>query len=236
MDHHPDPVQALLLWNLAANKGSAWLADLKSTLTDKSRRDLLIQSGLISEQKCPRVRAGGRTVRATQLTLEEKGWAWLADHLDAPISQSKAAADVLQLFLAAMQAHLDRHNLALADFMSLEPAEDAEPPSPHQPPTAELDEPQPIELTASRIATIYASLTQNRSNHRVKLADVRRELSDLARADVDAALQRMASDGIIVLGRLDNPLEITAEDETAKLLTGLGDPRHIMHMEIHAYV
>lgn len=245
MEHHPDPMQSLLLWNLAVNQGTAWLADLKGTLADKSKRTSLIRAGLIVEQKRPRVRAGKRTVRAIQLTLEDKGWAWLADHPTAPISHSKAAADVLQALLGIIAVQLERNRLALADFMTPDAVEAALPVV-TEPRPARIEKPQRFnaeepdeslgELLESRIADTYAELAHHRSAARVRLADLRRRLSDLSPEQVNAALRKMTREGRVVLNRLDNPLEITAEDEAAKLLTPLGDPRHIMHMEILAHV
>ncbi len=237
MEHQPDPVQTLLLWNLAANQGSAWLADLTSTLTDKSKRASLVRDGLIDEQKRPRVRAGKRTVQAIQLTLEDKGWAWLADHPTAPVSQSKAAADVLQGLLEILAVHLERNQWLLSDFMTPDATAGTEP-SPADPLPADDEELDNSldEMLETRIANAYAELANHRSAARVRLADLRRRLTDLSREQVNAALQKMTRDGRVVLNRLDNPLEITAEDEAAKLVTGLGDPRHIMHMEILAHV
>jgi|GEM_PF-1881964 len=245
MEHQPDPMQSLLLWNLAANQGSAWLADLKSTLAEKSKRTPLIQAGLIVEEKRPRVRAGKRAAQAIQLTLEDKGWAWLADHPHAPISQSKAAADVLQAVLGIIASHLERNRLALADFMTAEAAEatppsasNSQPASPEAPQHSSIEDPDASlgELLETRIADAYAELANYRSAARVRLADLRQRLSDWSPEQVNVALQKMTRDGRVVLNRLDNPLEITADDEAAKLVTGLGDPRHIMHMEILAHV
>lgn len=245
MEQQPDPMQSLLLWSLATQQGSAWLADLKSSLADKSKRDPLIRAGLIAEEKQPRVRAGKRTVQAIRLTLEEKGWAWLADHPDTAVSQSKAAADVLQALLKIVATYLEHNRLALAEFMTPEAAAPSEPlpigPIPtaeRVPVTAYAEEPDDCadEQIESRIAQAYAELANFRSTARVRLANLRQRLSDLPDERVNAALQRMTRDGRVVLNRLDNPLEITAEDEAAKLVTGLGDPRHIMHMEISAHV
>lgn len=270
MEKNPDPAQTLLLWHLATHGGEAWLADLPATLASKPRRSGLIRDGLIAEEKQPRPRPGKRTVQALQLTLQEKGWAWLADHLDAPLSPSKAAAAVLQRLLAALQSHLERHRLALADFLVSDNLRaDADPATSSEaaqkgaaldeteqgravaPRPAQRDLQQPdrgeLQLAGSldaaqsdpveaRITAAYAVLAEQRSNGRVRLAALRRELADLPRETLDAALQRMLRAGKLVLGRLDNPLEITPEDDAAKLLTGLGDPRHIMHMEIPAHV
>jgi len=85
-----------------------------------------------------------------------------------------------------------------------------------------------------RVALAYARLAGNESFARVRLADLRGELASISREELDAALQQLASDGVIILNRLDDPREITAEDKEAMLRTVLGDPRHIMHMEIPA--
>lgn len=288
MEKNPDPAQTLLLWHLATHGGEAWLADLPATLASKPRRSGLIRDGLIAEEKQPRPRPGKRTVQALRLTLQEKGWAWLADHLQAPLSPSKAAAEVLQGLLAALQLHLERHRLALADFLVGDHASgDAAVPESDtgdsgagdsdtrqgeaaldamgqgragqgravapQPATGDFQPPAcgglqpagglaaatdaaPDDSVAERITAAYAVLAEHRSNGRVRLAALRSELADLPRETLDTALQRMLRAGKLVLGRLDNPLEITPEDDAAKLLTALGDPRHIMHMEIPAHV
>ena len=227
MDYHPEPIQVLLLWKLATNNGVAWKADVKPAhITDKPRRDPLVRDGLISAETRKREIPGKRPTRGLFITLEEKGWAWLADHLDAPISRSAAAADVLQSVLRLLQIHLDRRQLVLADFIEIEEQNAIE----------TITQPPPPEEIESRIVAAYASLADKRSNQRIRLRDLRGELSDLPREQLDQALNKMTREGVIVLNRLDNPREITPEDDAAKLVSPLGDPRHIMHMEITAHV
>ena len=92
------------------------------------------------------------------------------------------------------------------------------------------------DVIADRIVMAYRSLAHDRSNGRVRLKDLRRKLSDVPREQLDFVLSKMTRDGVVVLNRLDNPREITPEDDAAKLISPLGDPRHIMHMEIPAHV
>ncbi len=227
MEYHPEPVQVLLLWKLATSNGAAWKADIKPAhITDKGKRDSLVRYGLISEQQQKREIPGKRATRGLFFTLEEKGWAWLADHLDAPLSRSAAAADVLQSVLKMLQSHLSKHRMVLADFIDSEEENASE---------AVADVPA-TDVIADGIVTAYRSLSDDRSNGRVRLKDLRRKLSDVPREQLDLVLNKMTREGVIVLNRLDNPREITPEDDAAKLVSPLGDPRHIMHMEIPAHV
>lgn len=234
MEYHPEPIQVLLLWKLATNNGAAWKADIKPAhITDKSKRDALVHYGLISAETRKREAPGKRATRGLFITLEEKGWAWLADHLDAPISRSAAAADVLQSILGMLQHHLDKRRLVLADFIEIIEQDAMDRVAPI---ASEAAAAPTATVVESRIVAAYKSLADQQTNQRIRLSDLRRELSDLSREQVDRALHKMANDGVIVLNRLDNPLEITRGDEAASLVSPLGDPRHIMHMEIPAHV
>jgi hypothetical protein len=247
METQPLPIQVLLLWKLATNNGSAWKADLKPDhITDKPKRDPLVQSGLISVETRRREIPGKRASRGLYLTLEDKGWAWLADHLDAPISRSQAAADVLTSVLRMLQRHLERNNMVLADFIETLPEDDKTTIGELQVTDSHVLQPQALhgeqhdslalEGLEDRVTAAYATLSGHRSNARVRLADLRQKLSDIPRKQLDHVLQEMSRDGRVVLNRLDNPSEITSADEEAKLTSPLGDPRHIMHMEIPVHV
>ena len=107
MEYVPEPIQVLLMWKLATADGQMWKSDIKPAhMTDKPKRAALVHHGFISVETRKREVAGKRPSQSLLFTLEERGWAWLADHLDAPISRSSAAADVLQLLL-------EKHKLQL---------------------------------------------------------------------------------------------------------------------------
>lgn len=243
-EYEPSPSQVLLIWRLAGLNGEAWLADITpAALGKKLHRDSLLRAGLIDEETRRRERAGKRATRGTYITLTDEGWAWLAEHLDAPVSKrGRAAADVLEMILRKLKVHLRGHRIALADFITGEPEAGA-PASPSlephsaQPasadPAATPTAPQlDLSQVIQRIRSTYARLADNRPGARVRLADLRRELADISRSQLDQALEQMTRAGSVVLNRLDNPAEISPADDEAKILTELGDPRHIMHMEL----
>jgi hypothetical protein len=131
-----------------------------------------------------------------------------------------------------LKSHLGRQSLVLADFVDIESQVSVSADREDSVPNIREDS----RAIQDQIIAAYAILSNHRSNVRVRLADLRSELPDVPRQQLDHVLQRMTGDGLIVLNRLDNPLEITPEDEDAKIVSPLGDPRHIMHMEIHAHV
>lgn len=238
--------QRLLLWRLAVAGGGMWLSEIAGGLSGKPLRDGLIRSRLISEEKQEKKVPGKRTTRPLFIILEDRGWAWLSDHMDLPIWRSNTASDVLQGLVSQLRAYMDRQQIALGELLSnTQAASHAAGISDHQDAivnaaadTPRADTPRaetPRADTAvvrQEIAATYARLASKQSNSRVRLAAIRHELSEFAREDVDVALRAMLNDGEIVLNRLDNPAEITLEDEAAMIKTSLGDPRHIMHMEL----
>ena len=222
------------------------LYEIAVGLSGKPLRDGLIRSRLISEEKQEKKVPGKRTTRPLFIILEDRGWAWLSDHMDLPIWRSNTASDVLQGLVSQLRAYMDRQQIALGELLSnTQAASHAAGISDHQDAivnaaadTPRADTPRaeiPRADTAvvrQEIAATYARLASKQSNSRVRLAAIRHELSEFAREDVDVALRAMLNDGEIVLNRLDNPAEITLEDEAAMIKTSLGDPRHIMHMEL----
>lgn len=243
--------QRLLLWRLAVAGGGMWLSEIAGGLSGKPLRDGLIRSRLISEEKQEKKVPGKRTTRPLFIILEDRGWAWLSDHMDLPIWRSNTASDVLQGLVSQLRAYMDRQQIALGELLSnTQAASHAAGISDHQDaivnaaadtPRADTPRAETPRATTPRaetavvrqeIAATYARLASKQSNSRVRLAAIRHELSEFAREDVDVALRAMLNDGEIVLNRLDNPAEITLEDEAAMIKTSLGDPRHIMHMEL----
>lgn len=236
-----DEKQRLLLWRLAVSGGTAWLSEIADGLSKKQTRDSLIASRLISEEKRTRRAPGKRATRSIFITLEDRGWAWLADHMDSAIWKSKSAAEVLQGLLKQLGGYLDRKQMALGElFVASEsetrPLQDALVTDSGSASNS-TTKGQPVAMgspASDQIASAYARLSSNTSHARVRLAALRQELSHLTREEVDRSLRDMAKAGTIVLNRLDNPVEISDADEAAMIRTSLGDPRHIMHMEIAA--
>lgn len=224
MDKTPSPIQTLILWALLARDGGDFQKNIKPELKPEHRKPLE-GAGLIEVEKRATTvyRKDGKATRqrANYIALTERGWAWAANHLDAPVAaRSTAAAPILQAIMAKLKTHLQSRNLTLAEFIC--PGSE-----PHPEPRKE-DGSRSI---WQRIHTAYSQLAGGRWNVRVKLAALRAELSDVPRDQLDDALLAMEREDAMVLYPLDNPQEIRPEDREAALSNSAGFPRHILYMD-----
>lgn len=213
MSYQPTPKQTLFLWYLLAKGGGEFLKNVKMKLDPTKDRKPLVEAGLIEEDKRKESQAKKGARAILHFSLTEKGWEWTASHMDAEISTSQAAAPVLHKILAKLHVFLETHHISLADFITA-PAEEEKAPD-----------------VRGRIRDAYGKLAEGKWNTRVRLADLRDALPDIAGEDLDRALLGMEGDGAVVLFPLDNPQEIRPEDERAALRNAAGFPRHVMYME-----
>ena len=217
MSHDPTGKERLILWWLAASGGECSLKDVQPKLDAPDRRKLEAADLIESEKRKPA--AGGRAV--LHVVLTDRGWAWLAEHLEGAIStRSTAGALVLERFLGRLSSFLDARQLTLAEFIRPGPGR-AETLDDVAPPIAGLDR---------RIEATYFDISGGRPNVRVRLADLRRALAEVPRDRLDAALLKLAIGGKASLYRLDNPTEIGPEDREAVLRTATGEERHIIYL------
>jgi hypothetical protein len=86
----------------------------------------------------------------------------------------------------------------------------------------------PPDLEA-RVREACLNLAQGHTKQRIRLTDLRREVH-APREVVDQALTAMQNSGKLVLMRLDNPAELTQEDDAAALSIA-GNPRHLVYLE-----
>jgi hypothetical protein len=207
----PSGTEALILWRLALAGGGDWKKEVKPGL-DGPMAKRLRGAGLIEEEKrCP----DGSNRKLLFVTLTDRGWQWLGEHLDAPIAtRSPAALGVFVRLLARLQAHLPACGLSLAEFIQ----------STTTPDKSTASNP------AQQIEAAYLRLSGGRPNERVRLSDLRDALPNLPRTKLDTALLSMASTGAASLYRLDNPLEIGPRDRDAVLRTPSGEERHLVYL------
>jgi len=206
------PLQTLILWALLARGGSSFQKDLKPEPKPKDR-DPLVRARLISVEK---------RNRAIVLNVEDEGWRWAADHMDAELSvRSTAGAFVLRDLLARLAVFAKLRNLPLAEILAAAP-----PSSPArgvlhiEPPT------QPADLR-ERIRAAFLELTGGTLNTRVRLADLRALLPDLDCARLDEALSRISREDGTTLMQIDDRTDITESDRDAALYIGT-EPRHLL--------
>jgi DNA-binding PadR family transcriptional regulator len=211
MNHEIKPLELLFLWRLAVAGGGDWLRDIKPDPDSPARKRL--QADGVIEQEKRKPPSGGRAAQFVSLT--DKGWGWLGDHLDADLStRSPAGTAVLHRLLVRLKTFIDQKELSLGDLLL---------PGTRNPEDDELD-------MEDRVSRAYLSLSKGQMNVRVRIADLRHLLDSIPRPKLDQALLDMASSGKASLYRLDNPAEIQAEDRDAVLLTPSGEERHIVYL------
>lgn len=208
----PTPQQTLLLWKLIA-EGGQFQPDIKPAVGPKDRAALL-RDKLIDVDKR---RKGGKGRAIIYLDATDTGWAWAADHLDAPLpAQTQSAGPILQAWLTKLKAYLDRTGTPLAAILSgraqLEP----------------LATGAPEEIEA-QIQSAYLAATGGRWSERARLSAMRPLLNGIPRDTLDAKLRAMQRAKLLVLYRLDNPREIEPADRDAAISIG-GEPVHIVLM------
>jgi hypothetical protein len=221
------PRQALAFWKLL-------FTDKEPTMTEFTRplgvapkirgteeRKQMIDAGFIELEK---------RGRANYVILTDKAWRKAADNFDATISQSKFAADALQALLKRLQIYMRKSNVTLAEIMS--PAENVE---------AEKTEyvqevkPRPAESSSKpvdsekNVEIAYYKASGGKWNVRVRLTELRKQLPDVPRTELDTLLLKMQKDEKLVLYPLDYRPEIKPEDEQAAIDIG-GYQNHIVYM------
>jgi hypothetical protein len=216
MNFSPTPTQTLILWFLiGCGRGSAWLSDIRPRLEAGDRKRLEQARLIVSEKRRKASTDKGGKIRHTNaiwIELTDAGWAWANDHLDAVLpGKTQSAGPILHAWLSHLQGFIRRRGIALAELIGSEPPE---------PPIADLEE---------RIRRACLQLTGGARHVRVHLHQLRRVLSDVPRAELDAALLAMQRDAKLVLFNLDNQREITAEDRQAALYIA-GEPRYVLRL------
>lgn len=202
MNFKPTPLQTLVLFKLLFSGEEPKQSDVKE-LKPKARRDL-IDSGLIELEK---------RGRAQHIILTDKAWSWVAENLDAEFPRSPNATPALRGLLLKLKNYLDRNDIPLVHILHASAVE--------KPSTPDLK---------SRITTAYFRITGGQRNVRVHLKDLRHEIQDVPRYDLDAALLEMQNERKLVLMHLDDPQERTQEDEQAAIDI-FGHKRHILYLE-----
>jgi hypothetical protein len=170
---------------------------------DKAPREALVNAGLIRKE----TRSGSR---ATRLVVTRAGYEWAAANLGTELKKTTRAAPLL----AAVLLRLRGMGLGRADALEAFAL------------GASRGTDIPVE---ARIRSAYLTLTRGASKQRVLLKDLRRQV-DAPRQEVDDALLAMQERRLLVLMKLDNPSELTSDDEAAALRVA-GNPRHLLYFQ-----
>jgi hypothetical protein len=230
MANTPSPHETLLLWRLLANGGGDFLTNLKQFDAKERKRlkDACLLDDDMRKEEPPKKGARAKTY----LSLSERGWDWAQSHLDAEISGNPdPTKSLLRTMLTRLKNFLERHHVALADFISSTQANavsEFAPSSATEVRGIEIVSPPPA---PEQMRAAYFRLSGNKTGVRVRLADLRRALAHESRERVDSELMELEKAGEIIIYPLDDPKEITDDDRAAALNNSAGSPRHIVYIE-----
>ena len=229
MTFTPTNWQTLLLWSLIAEGGQGWQKDRKWNKF-KAIREGLEKEGLIESTK-----NGGYFLEVT-----DKGWAWSAENLAAPLPKTQHTVPILRAFLSRLQAYLKANDASLAEFVMTTvdvPVQDktVTPPSSSnsssplkKTPVLARDTSGPDKNLDEQIREACLKIADGKSKVRIRLHQLREFLPDIKREKLDQTLLDMQLAGELVLMPLDNVREITPADREAALHIA-DDPHHILY-------
>src|SRR4051812_18326645 len=110
MIEEPSALEILFLWHLATAGGGEWKKEIKPDIKGPLRKRL-VEDGFIEEEKR---KPEGSKRKLLYVSLTDRGWKWLSEHLDAPLeTRSPVAVGILMRFLAKLQDHLNAKELTL---------------------------------------------------------------------------------------------------------------------------
>jgi hypothetical protein len=209
--------QVLILWALLAKGGSSAAKELKPEVK-RPDREILLKAGFITSER----RAGG----AIWLEVTDKGWAWAADNLSAPLpNRSMAGSAILRDWLERLQAFMRAKDITLAEVLGPQATTAADGPELSREAGKQIPDGE-FEALRQRIRKTYVEVTGG-FNKRALLKDLRKRLTDVDRSILDETLKRMQRDNEASLMQLDNRLDITEADSDAAVRIGR-EPRHIL--------
>jgi hypothetical protein len=166
------------------------------------------------------VKSEGKPGRAFSHELTDAGRAWCAEELTAGPGwqQSKVMEGAFYLVLGGLAGHLERTGLELREVF--QDGADSIRVVPEQPSTADVN---------TRIEGAYRELADGPGDY-VRLHELRVLLSDIGRADVDAALGAMYRAHLVNLVSQANQEALTDADRVAALEIG-GSRKHRIAIE-----
>ena len=198
------PLEVLILWGLLGNGGAQWLNEIKPKLQPRNRENLQ-KAGLIVVEK----KKNSKNRDATWIEVADKGWAWAAENS----MQKLATAPLLPARSSKPGSRGSRPTCSAAMYRS-----------PRSWPRRRRLLPNCPSVSPKPTLRYRGS-----SAKRVRLSQLRDRLADVRRQDLDNTILGMQGQSKLVLYALDNPSEITAQDQHAAILIGR-EPRHILYM------
>ncbi|MEO1593166.1 MAG: hypothetical protein AAFU71_18020 [Cyanobacteria bacterium J06632_22] len=193
------PMQQLILWRLLISGEQPM-----QSVFDPKHRNALITAGFIRLEK---------RGRAKHVILEDKAWDWVAEQMqsgDFAVELPKRATTAIpafELLLVKLGGYLRSHDIPLHEFLATQATEDG------------ID---------GQISQACETIASNSTDFRVRLTQLRAQLSEIPRDTLDNALIAMQQAEKILLRPVEDPQEISEADEAAALDMGSGDKRYFV--------
>lgn len=212
MPFETKPSQVLYLWTLFTVGGEGFVKDQPYQPSAPDRK-ALVQAGLIEEEQRTSPDTGRK---ANYNILSDQAWAWLNDHMHAPLpTRSTRGVQVLQALLGCLDTYLTAQQLSLAEFL--------------KPALLLTSAAAPADNLPQRILTACYQIAGQRWDRQVRLAVLRQQLADVSHAELDEALFELQQQQRLLLYAIDNPQALTPADKEAAInISGAGQ-RHIVY-------
>ena len=199
------PERAVMIALMALNKETR-NADLKKRYgidLKKAARVKLNREGLVQSRRVP-----GKGF-AHELT--DAGWAWVVAELDKPApSGARSAGGALYALLNGLKVALEARGMVIQDLFAPAAAD-------------------PAGSLRDRIRQVYRNLA-SRPGDWVELRDLRKQLGDWPRREVDLEIVRMFREKDVNLTLHEDLRRVTEADRDAALRIGVDD-MHLISME-----
>jgi hypothetical protein len=225
MSYQPTTAEHRLLWRLVAHSGEGFNDALE---VDKGPRDSLQRARLIEVEKRTK-QSGKRKVQAMYLRLTDAGWAWCNQDMSWHKPRGKAE-QFLNTLLQRLKVLFERQVAAasLADFInSSGPATSTLPATPKER-AAATGTSRDTKLDG-RIRAACLELGGGREAVRIRIVDLRKRLADVPSDELTEGLRQLSRSRELTFYPLDDPRQITPDDEAAAILSSTGVPQHILY-------
>ena len=260
MAFDPSPIQTLALWSLFfTDKAPPMQSKLAPRLDPRQRKEL-VDAGLITLKKKGRASHVFLTEKAwawaaAHLDAPFSHTKNAAPPLASLLATLKKYMDSQGIPLVEILNPAKTPSLARKEFSSSHGRQpdgrqtDAPKAARPQPSPEDLAKPippgqktsgsaafgDPKERLEQRVKRAYLDASGGRWDVRVRMADIRKKLVDIPPTSLDAILRKMQLDQKLVLYPLDEPSEISPEDDAAAVVAG-GRKNHILYMTATKFV
>lgn len=225
MNEELSTAEQRLVWRMVAFSGEGFNTEIKS---ETAPRASLERRRLLEVEKREK-QSGKRKQKVMYLRLTDAGWAWCNRNMAWTKPQGEAA-NFLNVLLQRLGVLFEKRMAvsSLAEFIN---ASALPLPAANEPVgTTEPSNPEPVVPDLpGRIRAACLELGGGREAVRIRIADLRKHLADVHADDLNEAIREFSRRRELTLYPLDDPRQITPDDEAAAILSSTGVPQHILY-------